>query len=97
MSVVYKYLPFWPNLEVRHDIDGMHLKKNVFGNTIGLLLKTSTNTKDTVKSQQDFVAMDIREDLHPIDKGNGIHELPPVSYNLTLVEKKAVCELLCTT
>jgi len=36
-SIFYKYLSYWTNLEVRHAIDGMHLKKNVFGNIIGLL------------------------------------------------------------
>ena len=75
-------------------IDGMHLKKNVFGNTIGLLLATSAQTKDALKSRQDLVAMKIREDLHPIDKGNGRYELPPASYNLTHDKKKAMCESL---
>ena len=59
-SIFYKYLPYWADLEVRHAIDGMHLKKNVFGNTIGLLLVTSAKTKDTLKSRQDLVAMKIR-------------------------------------
>jgi hypothetical protein len=62
-SIFYKYLPYWVDLEVRHAIDGMHLKKNVFGNTIGLLLETSAKTKDTLKSRQDLVAMKIRQDL----------------------------------
>ena len=70
-SIFYKYLPYLGDLEVRHAINGMHLKKNVFGNTIGLLLDTSSKTKDTLKSRQDLVAMKIREDLHPIDNGNG--------------------------
>ena len=39
-SIFYKYLLYWADLGVRHAIDGMHLKKNVFGNTIGLLLET---------------------------------------------------------
>ena len=51
-SIFYKYLPYWGDLEVRHAIDGMHLKKNVFGNTIELLLETSAKTKDTLKSRQ---------------------------------------------
>ena len=38
--ILYKYLPYWVDLEVRHAIDGIYLKKNVFGNTIGLLLET---------------------------------------------------------
>ena len=70
-SIFYKYLPYWADLEVRHAIDDMHLKKNVFGNTIGLLLETSAKTKDTLMSRQDLVAMKIRQDLHPVDKGNG--------------------------
>jgi len=79
--ILYKYLPYWVDLEVHHAIDGMHLKKNVFWNTIGLLLKTSAKTKDTLKSLQDLVAMKIRQDLHPVEKGNGRYELPPASYN----------------
>ena len=76
-SIFYKYLLYWADLEVRHAIDGMHLKKNVFGNTIGLLLETSAKTKDTYKSRQDLVAMKTRKDIHPVDKGNGRYELPP--------------------
>ena len=53
-SIFYKYLPYWGDLEVRHAINGMRLKKNVFGNTIGLLLETSAKTKDTLKSRQDL-------------------------------------------
>jgi hypothetical protein len=93
-SIFYKYLPNWADLEVHHAIDGMHLKKNVFGNTIRLLLETSAKTKDTLKSCQDLVTMKIRQDLHPADKGNGRYELPPTSYNLTRDEKKAMCESL---
>ena len=44
-SIFYKYLPYWADREVRHAIDGMHLKKNVFGNTIGLLLETSAKIR----------------------------------------------------
>ena len=93
-SIFYKYLPYWVDLEVWHAIDGMHLKKNVFGNTIGILLETSTKTKDTLKSCQDLVALKIRQDLHPVDKGNGRYELPPASYNLTRDEKNTMCESL---
>jgi hypothetical protein len=58
------------DLEIRHAIDGMHPKKNLFGNIIGLLLETSAKIKDTLKSRQGLVAMKIRENLHPVDKGN---------------------------
>ena len=38
--------------------------------------------------------MKIRKNLHPVEKGNGRYKLPPPSYNLTLDEKKAMCESL---
>jgi len=63
-SIFYKYLPYLVDLEVRYAINGMHVKKNVFANTIGLLLETSAKTKDALKSRQDLVAMKIRKDLH---------------------------------
>ena len=78
-SIFYKYLPYWGDLEVRHAIDGMHLRKNVFGNTVGLLLETFVKTKDTYKSRQDLVAMKIRKGLCPVKKGNGRYVLPPTN------------------
>ena len=57
----------------------MHIEKNVFGNTIGLLLETSNKTKDTLKSRQDLVALKIRQDLHPVDKGNGRMNSPQLA------------------
>ena len=36
-SIFYKYSPFWGDLEVHQAINDMHLKKNIFGNTIRLL------------------------------------------------------------
>ena len=75
-SIFCKYLRYWADLDVRHLIDGMHLKKNMFGNTIGLLLEKSSKIKDTLKSHQDLVTMKIRQDLYPVDKGNGRYELP---------------------
>ena len=38
MSIFFKYLPYWLDLAVRHSIDGMHIKKNVFENVIGILM-----------------------------------------------------------
>ena len=49
-SIFYKYLPYWKDLEVQHAIDGMHLKKNVFDSTIGMLLDMPRKTKDGLKS-----------------------------------------------
>ena len=43
----------------------MHLEKNVFESTIGILLDIKTKTKDGLKSWMDLVNQDIRSEIHP--------------------------------
>ena len=42
----------------------MHLEKNVFESTIGILLDIKTKTKDGLKSWMDLVNLDIRSEIH---------------------------------
>ena len=71
----------------------MHLQKNVFNNTAGLL-GISGKVKDGLKSCKDMVALGIRKDLHPVPHPNGKQYLPPASYNLTQDERTTVCKCL---
>ena len=75
-SIFCKYLPYWGDLKVCHAIDGMHLKKNVVGNTIGLLLETA-KIMDTLKLRRDLAYINIRQDFNLVEKGNGRYEHPP--------------------
>ncbi|WVZ81667.1 hypothetical protein U9M48_029020 [Paspalum notatum var. saurae] len=84
---LFKYLPYWKDLEVPHAIDCMHLKKNVFDSTICTLM----DTKDGLKSRRDPVNMKIRSELHPMEQGNGKFMLPAASFNLTSAEKRELC------
>ena len=43
----------------------MHLEKNVFESTIGVLLDIKGKTMDGIKSRTDLVNLGIRPDLHP--------------------------------
>jgi hypothetical protein len=42
----------------------MHLEKNVFESTIGVLLDIKGKTKDGLKSRTNLANHDIRQDLH---------------------------------
>ena len=57
MSIFFKYLPYWPDLAVRHSIDGMHIKKNVFESVIRILMDIKAKTKDGLKSWEDLVCL----------------------------------------
>jgi len=70
----------------------MHLEKNVFESTIGILLDIKTKMKDGLKSRMDLVNQDIRSKIHPTPATqSGKVDLPSVSYNLTRDEKRDVC------
>ena len=71
----------------------MHLSKNVFESTAGILLDMKTKTKDGLKSRQDLVNLDIRPKLHPTPAAqSGKMDLLGTSYNLMTDEKRAVCQ-----
>src|SRR5881396_988543 len=38
ISIFFKYLPYWKDLDIRHAIDGMHVEKNVCDSILGILL-----------------------------------------------------------
>jgi hypothetical protein len=87
-SIFFKYLPYWKDLETCHNIDLMHVTKNVFDNIIGTLLDMSRKMKVGLKSRNDLVQFDLRPELHPKLRPNWKHYLPPASYSLTVEEKK---------
>ena len=73
----------------------MHLEKNVFESTIGVLLDIKTKTKDGLKSRLDLVNQDIRTEIHPTPAAqSGKVDLPGASYNLTTDEKREICQWL---
>ena len=76
MSMFFKYLPYYKDLEVLHAVDAMHIKKNVFDSTICLLKDVKGKTKDGLRSRWDLVNMGIRSDLHPVEHANGKIMLP---------------------
>jgi hypothetical protein len=84
----FKYLSYWKDLQTCHNIDLMHVTKNVFDSIIGTLLDMPRKSKDGLKSRTDLIQFELRPKLHPISRPNGKYFLPPASYTLTAEEKK---------
>lgn len=51
-------------MKIRHNLDVMHIEKNICDNVMGTLLCIDKKSKDTVKAQLDLQDMGIREELH---------------------------------
>ena len=91
-SIFFK-LPYWRTLLLRHNLDVMHIEKNVCESIIGSLMNTLEKIKDNLKSRLDLKVMGIREELHPIPYGEYL-ELPSACYTLSVNEHKVFCKFV---
>ncbi|XP_037425664.1 uncharacterized protein LOC119291055 [Triticum dicoccoides] len=85
-------LEYWEHNKLRHNLDVMHIEKNVFENLIGTLLDIDSKTKDGLDARLDLGEIGIRSSLQPHEGDKGKTELPHAPFNM-YKEKK---EILCT-
>ena len=52
-------LPYWSSLLIRHNLDVMHIEKNICEALLGTLLEIAGKTKDTEKARLDLQDMGI--------------------------------------
>uniref|UniRef100_M1D484 TNP2-like transposon protein n=1 Tax=Solanum tuberosum TaxID=4113 RepID=M1D484_SOLTU len=91
-SIFFK-LPYWKNNLIRHNLDVMHIEKNVCDNIIGTLLDIEGKTKDNLNARHDLKEMGIRSELHPTQR-DGRWCYPAACYSLSADEKSKVCKFL---
>ncbi|XP_052159472.1 uncharacterized protein LOC127776976 [Oryza glaberrima] len=87
-------LPYWDLNVLHHNLDVMHIEKNVCDNIYGTLLGVEGKSKDNLQARLDLQEMNIRPDLHPIRKANNKYCLPPASYTMSKREKQQFCKVL---
>ena len=72
---------------LRHNLDVMHIEKNVVDNIIDTLLNLDRKTKDNLKARQDLKDIDIRSELHLEKVGNDQTRMPHACYHMNASEK----------
>lgn len=55
---------------LQHDVEVMHVKKNVCGILLGTSLHIKRRAKDTLKARRALTQTKIGKDLHPISKND---------------------------
>ena len=90
---IFFELEYWSQLKMRHNIDVMHVEKNVCESVVNTLLNIVGKTKDTEKARLDLADMKIRNELHLQLKGNKLLK-PHACYTLTLEERREFCKFL---
>ncbi|KAL2511574.1 Uncharacterized protein Adt_17174 [Abeliophyllum distichum] len=91
-SIFFK-LPYWKTLIVRHNVDVMHVEKNICESIIGTLLDVKGKSKDGINSRKDMEAMNIRHELHHESRGDKFY-LPAAPHTLSKAEKLIFCKRL---
>ncbi|XP_010240785.1 uncharacterized protein LOC100829461 [Brachypodium distachyon] len=87
-------LPYWDSNLLRHNLDIMHIEKNVCENIYRTLLGIDGKSKDNFKARLDLQEMNIRKELHPQKKPNDKYYLPAASYTMSKKEKQQFCKVL---
>ncbi|GJU24568.1 hypothetical protein Tco_1163189 [Tanacetum coccineum] len=87
-------LEYWKFNLLRHNLDVMHIEKNVCDNLLGTLLNLDGKTKDNENSRKDLMEMGIRHDLHLINRPNKKPYMPPACYTMSSVEKSNFLQVL---
>ena len=66
---------------VRHNLDVMHIEKNICESILGTLLDMAGKSKDSEKARMDMQHLGMRKDQHPLVM-NDKYTLPLALYSL---------------
>ena len=86
-------LPYWSSLKLRHNLDVMHIEKNICEYILGTFLGTVGKSKDGINSRLDLEDMGIRKHLHLIHDGDS-YSAPHAPYTMTKTQKEHFCDFL---
>ena len=79
-------LPYWKDLMVRHNLDVMHIEKNVFENVFNTVLDVQGKTKDNAKAREDIAIYCSRREL---ERDSRTGRYPKAGYALDKAQRKA--------
>jgi hypothetical protein len=84
---IFFRLPYWKDNLLRHNLDVMHIEKNVMNNFLGTLLDIKRKTKDNLEARKNLQEMSLRPTLHPLRKENGKTYMLPTCHTIALKDK----------
>ncbi|XP_076904980.1 uncharacterized protein LOC143560589 [Bidens hawaiensis] len=91
-SILFE-LPYWSKLLMRHNLDVMHIEKNVCDNIVGTLLNDLVKSKDTIKARLDLEDINIRKEQW-LKERNGKFNKPHADFTLTRAECVEFCKFI---
>ena len=90
---IFFELPYWKHLLIRHNLDVMHIEKNICDSILGTLLDIPGKNKDSLNGRLDLEKLNMHEKLRAKLVGDK-YQVPKAPFNLTLSERRQVVTLL---
>ncbi|KAL0355743.1 UNVERIFIED_CONTAM: hypothetical protein Sradi_4021200, partial [Sesamum radiatum] len=88
---IFWELPYWHTNLIRHNLDVMHIEKNVFDDIFNTVMDVKDKTKDNIKTRKDLELYCSRPEMHLFEGANGKVYKPKASYTLSKTQKKEMC------
>ncbi|CAL5430629.1 unnamed protein product [Camellia sinensis] len=92
-SIFYE-LSYWEHNLIRHNLDVMHIEKNVCDNILWTILGVGGKSKDNVNARRDLQEMNIRKPLHLQSRGFNKVYVPPAQFTMINDEKDMFLKVL---
>jgi hypothetical protein len=86
-------LPYWTSLKIPHNLDVMHIEKNICEALLATLLNISGKTKDTLNARIDLEELDIMPQLQ-LQLDGDQYVMPKAPYALSKEKQKKFCEFI---
>jgi hypothetical protein len=84
---IFFTLPCWKDNLLRHNLNVMHIEKNVLDNIIGTLLDMKGKTRDNYEAHLDLEKMGLRGELHSVHTNPNKTILPAACFTMSNKEK----------
>ncbi|KAL4582967.1 hypothetical protein LXL04_007530 [Taraxacum kok-saghyz] len=85
--------PYWKTNLIRHNLDVMHIEKNVFENFFFTIMDVKKKTKDNAFARDDMKVFCNRKSL---EKNEATGKYPQAPYALSREQKKVICKWVQT-
>ncbi|KAL0446475.1 UNVERIFIED_CONTAM: hypothetical protein Slati_1775400 [Sesamum latifolium] len=87
---IFWELEYWSTHLIRHNLDVMHIKKNVFDNIFNTVMDIKGKTKDNLNAGKDLKIICNRPELEVDERRPNV--MPKAVYTLTREQKMRICE-----
>ncbi|XP_026452354.1 uncharacterized protein LOC113352797 [Papaver somniferum] len=90
---IFHEFPYLSSIICFHNVDVMHVEKNICETVLGTVMNVEGKTKDNLKARSDLMDWGLRPELHLRQEGDKV-VVPTASFAMSPKEKESFCRTL---